>query len=572
MMGPLSWLSHAPLLARMPLTPSIGASLGGVAVIATTAAAGIAGPHEHRAGRGPRAAPAPRRSSRRDAARAAAATDAQRRRRQRRPADAVACRGRRPEAARPESAARHGAGAGRRTRRPLSRSRAASPAPDPPRRAAGIRPRPPPDHAGPHRPPPAPAAAAPPTPPVLPSPVVPPPPAPRRPERRAELHRGTRTRPRSRTPALSRSRDWATAISPGPASESSQTVSFTVDADNPALFTVQPAIAADGTLTYKPAADANGVATVTVTAVDNGGTANGGTNTSAPGPSPSRSPPSTTPRASAPERTRPCSRMAALRSVAGWATAISPGPADESSQSVTFTAGADHPALFSRPAGRCRRRNADLHAGRERERRRDRSPSPPSTTAAPPTAAPTPAPAGRSRSRSPPSTTPRASPRARTGRIARTTARNRRLAPRPRSRPDPQTSHRRASPSMSPATTRHSSPSNQPSQPTEHSRTPSPRTPTASRRSPSPPSTMAAPPTAARTPASPADLTITVEPVNDAPAFSAGSDQSAVSLLGTQTIPGWATGITPARPTSRPRTSPSSSRAPTEGFSPSNPQ
>ena len=43
-MGPLSWLSHAPLLARLPLTPFIGASLGGVAVIATTAAAGIAGP------------------------------------------------------------------------------------------------------------------------------------------------------------------------------------------------------------------------------------------------------------------------------------------------------------------------------------------------------------------------------------------------------------------------------------------------------------------------------------------------------------------------------------------------
>ena len=45
-MGPLSWLSHAPLLARIPLTPFIGASLGGVAVIATTAATGIAGPRE----------------------------------------------------------------------------------------------------------------------------------------------------------------------------------------------------------------------------------------------------------------------------------------------------------------------------------------------------------------------------------------------------------------------------------------------------------------------------------------------------------------------------------------------
>ena len=45
-MGPLSWLSHAPLLARLPLTPFLGASMGGVAVIATTAAAGIAGPQD----------------------------------------------------------------------------------------------------------------------------------------------------------------------------------------------------------------------------------------------------------------------------------------------------------------------------------------------------------------------------------------------------------------------------------------------------------------------------------------------------------------------------------------------
>ncbi len=40
-LGPLSWLSHAPLLARLPLTPFIGASLGGVAVIASTTAVGI---------------------------------------------------------------------------------------------------------------------------------------------------------------------------------------------------------------------------------------------------------------------------------------------------------------------------------------------------------------------------------------------------------------------------------------------------------------------------------------------------------------------------------------------------
>ena len=45
---------------------------------------------------------------------------------------------------------------------------------------------------------------------------------------------------------------WATAISPGPANESAQTVTFNVSNDNNALFAVQPAIAPDGTLTYTP--------------------------------------------------------------------------------------------------------------------------------------------------------------------------------------------------------------------------------------------------------------------------------------------------------------------------------
>ena len=74
---------------------------------------------------------------------------------------------------------------------------------------------------------------------------------------------------------------FASSISPGPADESAQTVSFTVTNTNNSLFSVQPAVAANGTLTFTPAADANGSATISVTAVDNGGTANGGVDTSA---------------------------------------------------------------------------------------------------------------------------------------------------------------------------------------------------------------------------------------------------------------------------------------------------
>ena len=74
---------------------------------------------------------------------------------------------------------------------------------------------------------------------------------------------------------------FATNISPGPPIESTQNVSFTVTNDNNSLFSVQPSIAPDGTLTFTPCCTA-GTAIVTVIAVDNGGTANGGIDTSAP--------------------------------------------------------------------------------------------------------------------------------------------------------------------------------------------------------------------------------------------------------------------------------------------------
>src|SRR5262249_315472 len=65
---------------------------------------------------------------------------------------------------------------------------------------------------------------------------------------------------------------WATSISAG-AGESSQTVTFVVTNNNNALFSVQPTIAANGTLTFTPAPGAKGQALVTVSLKDNGGTA-----------------------------------------------------------------------------------------------------------------------------------------------------------------------------------------------------------------------------------------------------------------------------------------------------------
>src|SRR4029453_13551327 len=76
---------------------------------------------------------------------------------------------------------------------------------------------------------------------------------------------------------------WATAISPGPPEEAGQTVTFTVTGNtNAALFSAGPLVSPTGSLTYPPATNVSGTATITLALLDNGGTANGGVDTSAP--------------------------------------------------------------------------------------------------------------------------------------------------------------------------------------------------------------------------------------------------------------------------------------------------
>ncbi len=73
---------------------------------------------------------------------------------------------------------------------------------------------------------------------------------------------------------------WATSISPG-ANESAQVVDFQITGNTkPELFSVLPAMAANGTLTFTPALGQYGSATVTLRLHDNGGTALGGVDTS----------------------------------------------------------------------------------------------------------------------------------------------------------------------------------------------------------------------------------------------------------------------------------------------------
>ncbi len=129
---------------------------------------------------------------------------------------------------------------------------------------------------------------------------------------------------------------WATNINPG---TGGTTPSFAVTTDNNALFSAVPAIAADGTLTYTPAADAFGVAHVTVQLQNAGGTSTASfaitvnlVNTA----------PSFSVGAN-----QAANEGIGAQSVAAWATNISAGPASESGQTLTFLVSTDNNAIFT---------------------------------------------------------------------------------------------------------------------------------------------------------------------------------------------------------------------------------
>jgi cold shock CspA family protein len=141
---------------------------------------------------------------------------------------------------------------------------------------------------------------------------------------------------------------WATQVSPGPANESGQKVSFNVANDDHGLFTEQPSISPDGTLTYTPAPNANGVAHVTASLQDDGGIANGGVDESAPQTftitvSPVNDAPSFAAGAN-----QAVLEDSGSHSVTAWASQITPGPANESGQKVSFDVANDDHGLFSR--------------------------------------------------------------------------------------------------------------------------------------------------------------------------------------------------------------------------------
>ncbi|HQF54897.1 MAG TPA: Ig-like domain-containing protein [Fibrobacteria bacterium] len=140
---------------------------------------------------------------------------------------------------------------------------------------------------------------------------------------------------------------WATAISKGSPAESAQVLGFRVSNDNNALFSAQPAISPEGTLTYTPADDANGSATVSVRLGDDGGTANGSVDSSAIQTFSITVTPVNDAPGFAKGSDQSTLQNSSSRTIENWATSISRGPADESGQNMGFRVSNDNNTLFS---------------------------------------------------------------------------------------------------------------------------------------------------------------------------------------------------------------------------------
>jgi hypothetical protein len=140
---------------------------------------------------------------------------------------------------------------------------------------------------------------------------------------------------------------WATSISAGPANESGQLLTFTVTGNtNPGLFAAGPSLSSTGTLSFTPATNANGAATITVTLTDDA-TAGGAAVTTAPQTFVITVTPVNDPSSFIKGADQAVLEDCGPQMVASWATSISAGPGNEAGQILSFRASADNTALFS---------------------------------------------------------------------------------------------------------------------------------------------------------------------------------------------------------------------------------
>jgi hypothetical protein len=146
--------------------------------------------------------------------------------------------------------------------------------------------------------------------------------------------------------------EWATGISSGPANESDQELTFNVTSSNAGLFSVLPAIDEFGNLTYTPADNAFGSASLDVYLTDDGTTVIGGVETDDP-----RTYEKTflininsvndAPTFYTEEGDQQVDEDAGPQTVSGWASGISKGPENESGQLLVFNVTSSNDWLFS---------------------------------------------------------------------------------------------------------------------------------------------------------------------------------------------------------------------------------
>ncbi|MGZ5530052.1 MAG: Ig-like domain-containing protein, partial [Limisphaerales bacterium] len=143
--------------------------------------------------------------------------------------------------------------------------------------------------------------------------------------------------------------NWATNIKPGPVNESNQLLTFVVSNDNSNLFTVQPSIATNGTVTFTPKPITIGSANISVLLHDNGGTNNGGVDTSAP----QSFVITVVPVNHAPSFTKGVDQIvnnyAGAQTRLNWATNLLAGPANESGQALNFVVSNTKNSIFNSP-------------------------------------------------------------------------------------------------------------------------------------------------------------------------------------------------------------------------------
>ena len=152
----------------------------------------------------------------------------------------------------------------------------------------------------------------------------------------------------ARTAGAQKLSGWATAIRAGPANENTQALAFEIVSNsNPGLFAELPAVETDGTLSFAPNPKVAGTATLGLRLIDDGGTERGGQDRSAVQAFTlttltTNTPPSFTTVGNV--------RVTAGQSIAlPWATVTSKGAADEDGQTVSFLAETDRTELFVSP-------------------------------------------------------------------------------------------------------------------------------------------------------------------------------------------------------------------------------